>query len=120
MTPGIFLVAIAVLNIHSFASEAYFWGLNPIPAFGPEFLPATIAFYLLALAASILSVSSFFITRDKGFGFAGEKNDPDGFEKMADEKAVKKWKDIERVVLKDKNYNAGGVPFLLNKKVCCR
>ena len=112
----LFLIAIAVLNIHSFATEGYFWGLNPLPAFGPDFLVATIVFYLIALVASILSVSSFFITRDSGIGFAGEKNDPDGFEKMADEKAVKTWKDIEKVVLRDKEYKAGGVPFLLNSK----
>ena len=112
----LYLVAIAILNIHSFSTEAYFWGLNPLPAFGPDFIVSTIVFYIIALAASILSVSSFFITRDKGFGFAGEKNDPDGFEKMADEKAVKGWKDIERVVLKEKNYKAAGVPFILNKK----
>jgi len=112
----LYLVAIAVLNIHSFATEANFWGLNPLPAFGPEFLIPTIVFYILALVASILSVSSFFITRDKGFGFAGEKNDPDGFEKMADEKTVKGWPNIEKVVLKERNYKAAGVPFILNKK----
>ena len=112
----LYLIAIAVLNIHSFATEGYFWGLNPLPAFGPEFFITTIVFYLIALVASILSVSSFFITRDKGFGFAGVKEEADGFEKMADEKAVKGWKDIEKVVLKEKNYKAAGVPFILNNK----
>ena len=112
----LYLVAIAILNIHSFSTEAYFWGLNPLPAFGPEFLASTLVFYLIAVIASVLSVSGFFITRDKGFGFAGEKNDPDGFEKMADEKAVKGWPGVERVILKERNYKAAGVPFILNKK----
>ena len=112
----LYLVAIAILNIHSFSTEGYFWGLNPIPAFGPEFIVSTITFYIIILVALVLSVSGFFITRDKGFGFAGEKNDPDGYEKMADEKAVKKWKDVERVVLKERNYKAAGVPFILNSK----
>lgn len=112
----LYLVAIGILNIHSFASEGYFWGLNPIPAFSPEFIVSTLVFYLLAVIASILSVSSFFITRDKGFGFTSPKDDPDGFEKMANEKDVKKWPGIEKVILKDKNYKAAGVPLILNKK----
>ena len=112
----LYLVAIAILNIRSFATEGYFWGLNPIPAFGPEFIVSTIVFYILAVIASILSVSGFFITREKGFGFAGPKNEPDGFEKMASEKDVKKWKNIVKVSLKEKHYNAGGVPFILNEK----
>ncbi len=112
----LYLVAIAIVNINSFSTTGYFWGLNPLPAFGPDLILSTIVFYIIAVIASILSVSSFFITRDKGFGFAGEKNDPDGYEKMADEKAVKKWPNIERVILKEKNYKAAGVPFILNKK----
>lgn len=112
----LYLVAIAILNIRSFSTEGYFWGLNPIPAFGPEFIVPTIVFYILAVIASILSVSGFFITREKGFGFAGAKDEPNGYEKLATERDVKKWKKIEKVVLKDKNYKAGGVPFLLNKK----
>jgi len=112
----LYLVAIGILNIHSFASEGYFWGLNPLPAFAPDMIVSTIVFYLLAVTASILSVSGFFITREKGIGFAGPRDDPDGFEKLATEKEVKKWSNIERVILKDKNYKAAGVPFLLNKK----
>lgn len=112
----LYLIAIAVLNINSFWTEGYFWGLNPLPAFGPEFFVPTIVFYILALVASILSVSGFFITRDKGFGFAGPRNDPDGFEKMATDSEVKKWPSIARIILKEKNYKAGGVPLILNKK----
>ena len=112
----LYLIAIAVLNINSFSTEGYFWGLNPLPAFGPKFFFSTIFLYILALVASILSVSSFFITREKGFGFAGPRDDPDGFEKMATEKEVKKWPNIAKIVLKEKNYNAGGVPIILNKK----
>ncbi len=112
----LYLIAIAILNINSFWSEGYFWGLNPLPAFGPKFFVSTIVFYLLALIASVLSVTGFFIVRDKGFGFAGPRDDPDGFEKMATDKEVKKWPNIEKIVLKEKNYKAGGVPIILNKK----
>lgn len=112
----LYLVAIAILNIHTFSTEGYFWGLNPLPAFGSEFLITTLVFYVLAVVASIMSVSGFFIKRDKGFGFARPKEEPDGYEKMAEEKAAKGWKDIEKVILADKDYSSGGVPFILKDK----
>ena len=112
----LYLVAIGVMNIHTFSTEAYFHGLNPLPAFGREFFVTTIVFYIIALVASILSVSSFFIKRDKGFGFAKPKEDADGYEKMADIKKVKEWPNIKHIILKDKNYDAAGVPLILNDK----
>ncbi len=112
----LYLVAIGVLNIHYFSTESYFWGLNPFPAFGREFLITTIVFYIAALTASIMGVSNFLIQRDKGFGFTTKQKEEKGYEKMADEKAVKNWPDIKKVVLKDNNFEYGGIPFLLNEK----
>ena len=112
----LYLVAIAILNINSFAREGYFWGLNPLPAFGPDLILPTLVFYFIILIALVLSVSNFFITREKGFGFADARDEPNGFEKMATEAEVKKWPNIKRVVLKESKYPAAGVPFILNKK----
>lgn len=112
----LYIVAIAVLNIHYFSTKAYFWGLNPLPAFGKQFFLTTILFYIAALTASIMKVSNFLIQRDKGFGFTSKEKEEKGYEKMADEKDVKNWSGIKKVVLKDNKYEAGGVPFILNKK----
>lgn len=112
----LYLVAVAVMNIHTFSIEGIFWGLNPFPAFGRDFFFTTIVFYVAALVASIMSVSNFFIERDKGFGFTSKSKEEKGYEKMSEEKDVKSWFQIKKVVLKDKKYDAGGVPMLLNEK----
>lgn len=112
----LYLVAIAVVNIHTFSIEGYFYGLNPLPAFGSELFVTTIVFYIIAIVASIMSVSGFFIKREKGFGFGRPKEEPDGFEKMADEKKVKDWPGVKKIILSDEKYDAGGVPFILHDK----
>ena len=53
----LYFVAIAVLNINSFAMEGVFRGLNPFPAFSSEFILYTIAFYFAVLIALMLATS---------------------------------------------------------------
>ena len=38
----LYIVAIGIVNLHSFATEGYFSGLNPLPAFAPKFLWMTL------------------------------------------------------------------------------
>ena len=37
----LYIVAISVVNIHTFATEGHLSGLNPFPAFGPKYLFST-------------------------------------------------------------------------------
>ena len=71
----LYVVCIGVLNLHSFATEGYLCGLNPFPAFLPQYIAATLTFYFLALGGLLISVSSYFFEREKGFGFTTEKKD---------------------------------------------
>ena len=64
----LYVVAIGVANLSTFATDGYLSGLNPFPAFAPKYITATIVFYLIALGGMIASVSSYFFDRDKGFG----------------------------------------------------
>ena len=109
----LYVVAIGILNLNSFATEGYLHGLNPIPAFTPRFITATITFYLLALAALFASVGSYFIERDSGFGFTTDKKDK-GYSRWAKEREIKE--ELERVEIQSKTAKAAGVPLILNEK----
>ena len=109
----LYIVCIAVANIHMFASEGHLSGLNPFPAFDPSVIGATIVFYLLALLALFASVSSWFFDREKGFGITTDKKDK-GYSRWAKDKEIKE--ELERVELSQSNSKAAGVPILLNEK----
>ena len=86
----LYFVAIAVLNLGSFASNATFHGLNPIPAFSKEYIAPTIVGYIASLAFIIASVSSYFFERDKGFGFSTGVKEEKGYSRWCEEKEFKK------------------------------
>lgn len=43
----LYIVAIGVVNLSSFAIEGVLAGLNPFPAFGPKYITATLVFFFL-------------------------------------------------------------------------
>ena len=72
----LYFVAIAVLNIAQFAAgdiDHPFHGLNPFPAFSKNFIATTIILYIIALVASLLSVSDRFFDMETGIGFSSKK-----------------------------------------------
>ena len=111
----LYFVAIAILNINYFATVGEFYGLNPIAAFGPEFLFYTIFFYILAVVSLFLACSSLFFEREEGTGFSNKKKPKsDGYSKLMSEKDMKKDYGIKKVHLKDDTYDAGGIPIINN------
>ena len=111
----LYLVAIAVLNLHSFAVDGEIWGLNPGPAFSSEFIFYTLVFYFLTLVALMLACSSYFFEREEGFGITTEKKSKnDGYSKLLTESEMKKDRGIVKIHLKDEDYPAGGIPFINN------
>ena len=84
----LFIIALGVLNLSSLAQEGTFHGLNPLPAFEPEYLLATLIFYFIALIGLFISVSSYFFERDDGFGFTLNKKDK-GYSRWAKEREMK-------------------------------
>ena len=107
----LYIVCIGVLNLSTFATEGYLYGLNPFPAFGPKYIAATLTFYFLALGGLLVSVSSYFFEREKGFGITMDKKDK-GYSRWAKEKEIKE--ELERVEIKQENAKAAGVPLILN------
>lgn len=113
----LYLIAIAVLNIHYVAVDGAFWGLNPFPAFSSEFITATLLFYILVLIALLTACSSYFFEREEGFGVTTKKKvKNDGYSKLMSEKDMKKDYGIVKVHLKDDNYEAGGIPMINDGK----
>mgnify|MGYP006916306150 CR=1 FL=1 len=47
----LYFVAIAVLNLSYFATYGKVWGINPIPAFGPDYILATIFGFIAVITA---------------------------------------------------------------------
>ena len=108
----LYVVAISVVNVHTFATEGHLSGLNPFPAFAPENIFSTICLFLVFLLGILASVSSFFFDREKGFGILAEKKDK-GYSRWAKDKEIKE--ELERVEITQKNAKAAGVPILLNQ-----
>ncbi len=111
----LYIVAIGVVNLHSFATEGYFSGLNPFPAFAPRFLWITLIIYFVALIGMLVSVKSYFFEMEKGIGFTSEKKDK-GYSRWAKDKEMKAEKDIVMVTPGQEYSNAAGVPLILNDK----
>ena len=111
----LYIVCIGVLNLSSFATEGYLYGLNPFPAFGPKYIAATLTFYFLALGGLLVSVSSYFFEREKGFGITTDKKDK-GYSRWAKEKEIKP--ELERVEIRQENSSAAGVPLILMRMKC--
>ena len=113
----LYLIAIAVLNLNSIATEGIFRGLNPFPAFGKEFIVPTLMFYILAIVAIMAMCSTYFFEREEGFGVTtAKKSKNDGYTKLWDEKDMKKDYGIKKIVIKDDDYDAGGFPVINNGK----
>ena len=109
----LYVVAIGVVNLSTFASEGHLAGLNPLPAFSPQYIGSTIVFYILFLIGLCVSVSSIFFEREKGFGITTDKKDK-GYSRWAKDKEIQE--ELEVVPIISKNSKAAGVPLILNEK----
>ena len=109
----LYIIAIGVVNISTFASTGTFAGFNPLPAFSSEYIFSTLTFYVLVLGGLFVSVSSYFFEREKGFGITTDKKDK-GYSRWAKDKEIKE--ELERVEIKQKSSKAAGIPIILNDK----
>ena len=114
----LYFVAIALLNIIQFAKgdlDHPFHGFNPFPAFAPNMIGMTIMCYIIALGASIFSVSDKFFDREKGFGFSTEaKKASKGYSRWTSEDEMKK--ELTMVKVQAPQADAGGLPLINDGK----
>lgn len=112
----LYLVAIGVLNISSFATDGTFYGLNPIEAFTKDYLMPTLVGFAFFMAFIITSVSSYFFDREKGFGITFGNKDEKGYARWATEKEFKKLKGIHKVLPNSDTSEYAGIPLINNGK----
>ena len=105
----LYVVALGVVNLPMLANEGRLAGLNPFPAFSPDYLFTTIVFYLVALAALFASVSSYFFEREEGVGFTMNKKDK-GYSRWAKEKEMKQV--LKCVHPSDEKSDYAGIPLI--------
>lgn len=104
----LYVVSLGVINL-SYLAEGESLTLNPFPAFGPEYLMSTIVFYIIALVALLLSVSSYFFDREEGVGFSLGKKDK-GYSRWAKDKEMKAV--LKEVDPKQPTSEYAGIPLI--------
>ncbi len=109
----LYIVAIGIVNLSTFAQYGRLSGFNPLPAFGSDYLIDTLILYVLCLGGLFISVGSYFFEREKGFGITTEKKDK-GYSRWAKEKEIKE--ELEMVSITQPRAKAAGVPLILNEK----
>ena len=112
----LYFVAIAVLNLSSFATDGKFHGFDPLPAFSAQYIIPTIVGYVFAFIFIFTSVSSYFFDRDKGFGFSTGAKEEKGYARWADEKEFKKQPGIYKVIPSQETCEHAGIPLINNGK----
>ena len=121
---GIFCVfllyfsAIAVLNVLALMNDGVFYGFNPIEAFSPKYIFATLLVFFSVIVGIFFSVSSSIFEHEKGFGFGisfGEKEEK-GYSRWLKEKEMKKAFKVFRVDVKGDEASAGGVVLINDGK----
>ena len=113
-----YLCAIAVLNFSSLSTDGTFYGLLPFKAFTPQFFPATLLLFIIALVGIFTSVSSYIFKKDKdgGIGLILKKKSSDGYSSWAKDKDIKEQSDVECVHPTDEVVNAAGIPLINDGK----
>lgn len=110
----LYLSAIAVLNLSEFSKYGIFVGLNPLPAFSKEYILPTLMIFGFILAAIIMSVSSYFFDREKGFGISTDAKSEKGYSRWSTDKEMKKQlKMVDAIAEKS---DSAGIPIINDGK----
>ncbi len=104
----LFIVALGVVNL-SYLANGEGMTFNFLIAFTTEYITTTIVFYIVALVALFVSVSSYFFEREEGVGFSFGKKDK-GYSRWAKEKEMKAV--LKEVDPKQPTSKYAGIPLI--------
>lgn len=107
----LYIVAVAVVNLSSFAQYGYLAGPNPLPAFSSRYIGSTICFFFLALGGCLMGAKSTIFEFEKGIGITTDKKDK-GYSRWAKDKEIINSKAVEVIDVKANKSNAGGTPLI--------
>ena len=113
----LYLCAIGVMNFVTFGAEGRFWGLNPFPAFGKDYIIITFVLFFAALIMIFTSVSSYIFTREKGPGIGlkiGEKEEK-GYNRWAKDKEIKDDINVVKIDPTAPTLDAAGIVLTKDK-----
>ena len=111
---SLYLVAVGVGNIATFANTGKFLGFSPMLGFSKNYWVTTLVFWIFAMAFIIVSVKSLFFEREKGVGFeVGAKNEK-GYARWATNSEMKK--ELKKVYALDNTSKYAGIPLMNNGK----
>ena len=110
--------SLAVINISSLLSTGKFYGFNFFAGLGPSYIVPTLILFFAVLVGVFMSVSSTIFEHEKGSGIGlkfGEK-DEKGYSRWAKPDEIKKSEGVEKVLIKDQDIKAAGIPLINNGK----
>lgn len=107
----LYIVAVSVVNLSSFAQYGYLAGPNPLPAFSSRYIGSTVCFFILALGGCLIGAKSTIFEFEKGIGITTDKKDK-GYSRWAKDKEIINSKAVEVIDVKTSKSNAGGTPLI--------
>ena len=110
----LYLCALAVVNLAEFSKYGVFFGLNPLPAFSSENIFPTLVIFFVALAAIVMSVSSYFFDREKGIGISTESKKEKGYSTWCSDKEMQK--ELKPVLANAETSEFAGIPVMNDGK----
>ena len=110
----LFLIAVIISNFESILQYGVPSGLNPLPAFYPESITATLIIWFALVATALGASGSYFFTREKGFGYTSEKKE-DGYARWAKEKEIIGAFKVEKVPYLESKSKYAGTPLVYGK-----
>ena len=109
------LICLAVSNVGMLVSEGELAGINIIPAL-THYLGVTLLFFIIAIIAMFLSVQSWFIEREEGFGIQIGAKKEKNYSRWAKDKEIQKGLDIVAVDPLMPKTDAAGIPIIMTPK----
>ena len=110
----LYLVCLIILNLSAFATTGTLHGFNPLPAFEPKYLIATLVLFFIILTVIITSVTSHFYEREKGIGLAAGPKKEKNYSRWLTPKEMKK--ELKMIKPTDTTTQYAGIPLINNGK----
>ncbi len=110
--------SIIVDIIKSLSGEVGQYNFKLFGGFSKDNISLTFVVFGMALIASFASVSSYIFSKDKGKGFGlklGDKEEK-GYSRWAKDLEIKKYKDVEKVLVNSADATAAGVALMNDGK----
>ena len=110
----LYFIAIAVLNLATFANDSTLHGFNPLPAFSREYIVYTLIIFVAVMAAIMTSVSSYFFEMEKGIGITTKAKKEKGYSHWSTDKEMKKH--LKLVLPGVDTSDVAGIPLINDGK----